>query len=128
MRQFPGCRVPRLYTPGHWGGVRTSADSHVQADALEHDEDAKPSSPQHAGERRAGHRTVRGAHRDPVQPGAAVLLVRDVRADMHDRLPARPDQAVQIGMREGQVRLRTGHEAVQPHMAGESCLRRTACV
>ncbi len=125
----PGHRLSPGDPPRHRGRVlRAHPHSHVQVHAVEHDQDAQPPPSQHAGQRRARHRAVRGAPGHPVQPGPAVLPVRHVRAHMHHQLPARPHQALQVRVRAGQVRLRAGHEEVQPYVAGESGLRGAACV
>jgi len=125
----PDHRLSSGDPPRHLGRVlRAHPHPHVQVHAVEHDQDAQPPSSQHSGQRRARHRAVRGAPGHPVQPGPAVLPMRHVRAHMHHRFPARPHQALQVRVRAGQVRLRAGHEEVQPYVAGESGLRGAARV
>lgn len=46
---------------GPGGVLRVGADPAVRLHAVEHDQDAQPPPPQHAGQRGAGHRAVRGA-------------------------------------------------------------------
>lgn len=125
----PGHRLSSGDPPRHRGRVlRAHPYPHVQVHAVEHDQDAQPPPSQHAGQRRARHRAVRGAPGHPVQSGPALLPVRHVRAHMHHRLPARPHQTLQVRVWARQVRLRAGHEEVQPYVAGESGLRGAARV
>lgn len=41
--------------------LRAGPDPAVPVHAVEHDQDAEPFAPQHAGQRGSGHRAVRGA-------------------------------------------------------------------
>lgn len=60
--RVPAGRVLRAVAGRGPGGVlRVGADPAVPVHAVEHDQDAEPPPPQHAGQRGAGHRAVRGA-------------------------------------------------------------------
>uniref|UniRef100_A0A8D2MY93 Secreted frizzled-related protein 3 n=1 Tax=Zonotrichia albicollis TaxID=44394 RepID=A0A8D2MY93_ZONAL len=113
---------------GPGGGLRAGAHPALQAAALEHDQDAEPPAPQHAGQRRAGHGAVRGAAGHQLQPRPAVLPVRHVRAHLHHRLPARAHQALQVRLRARPRRLRARPGPLQPRLARQPGLRRAARV
>lgn len=61
LRVSAGRVVRALAGGGQRGVLRAGADPAVSRDAVEHDQDAQPPPPQHAGQRGAGHRAVRGA-------------------------------------------------------------------
>lgn len=61
LRVSAGRVVRAVAGRGQRGVLRAGADPPVSHHAVEHDQDAQPPPPQHAGQRRAGHRAVRGA-------------------------------------------------------------------
>lgn len=59
----PGRVLRALASCGSGGVLRDGADPAVPVHAVEHDQDAEPPPSQHAGQRGAGHRAVRGTPR-----------------------------------------------------------------